>query len=244
MESPPSASDINKLKRDYHELGVSLDSLSVKVNGMNSLRSQVLSANAIRLSLITMPLGIARVGAVSGDYWFGNKVVASHTLSGLARATKVWSALQTGWTVNEAANWVEVGGASPTGEFEYSGAFPASGVRKFLVTWAFNMYGFSNVLWWNMLGRVTKDSGSGHVIVPGSEMSSTPYAWYTVFAVHVEQHTISGSCVVSIASGDKIAFQFGNFVSVGAGTLTVSDLHTKTDSTGLQLTITPVDNMT
>lgn len=62
MENPPSASDINKLKSDYQELSVSLDSLSVKVNGMNSLSSQVLSANAIRLSLITMPLGIARVG--------------------------------------------------------------------------------------------------------------------------------------------------------------------------------------
>ncbi len=62
MENPLSASDINKLKRDYQELRSSLDSLSVKVNGMNSLSSNALSTNAIRLSLITMPLGIARVG--------------------------------------------------------------------------------------------------------------------------------------------------------------------------------------
>ena len=62
MENPLSASDINKLKRDYQELRSSFDSLSVQVNVMRSLSSQELSANAIRLSLITMPLGIARVG--------------------------------------------------------------------------------------------------------------------------------------------------------------------------------------
>jgi hypothetical protein len=174
-------------------------------------------------------------------YWFGNKVVASHTLTGMARGSKQWSALQTGWTANEAANWVEVGGGSPTGEFEYSGTFPASGVRKFLVTWAFQMYGYSTVLWWNMLGRVTKDTGSGHVLVPGSEMASTPYAWYAVFGVNIDQHHVSGSCVVSIASGDKIAFQFGNFVS-GAGTVNLVNLQTNLDATGLQLTITPVDD--
>lgn len=62
MENPASASDINRLKRDYRELSSSLDSLSARVNMISGLRSQQLSANSIRLSLITMPLGIARVG--------------------------------------------------------------------------------------------------------------------------------------------------------------------------------------
>jgi hypothetical protein len=62
MENASSDSDIDKLKRDYWDLSVSLNSLSVKVNGMNSLSSQELSSNSIRLSIIGMPLGITRVG--------------------------------------------------------------------------------------------------------------------------------------------------------------------------------------
>jgi hypothetical protein len=87
---------------------------------------------------------------------------------------------------------------------------------------------------------VTKDTGSGHVLVPGSTVSSDWYGYLYLFGVYLERPQISGSCIVSIASGDKIGLDWGvHCLNALGGTFNLSGWHTYDD--GIIVTITPVD---
>ena len=112
-------------------------------------------------------------------------------------------------------------------------------MRKFRVAYHFVIDGYTTALWWNMLGRITrKPSGGAFAVVPGSVMSSPRYAFYSIFGVYIQRHHVSGECIVSMADGDELSFQYGNFAS-GAGTFTAGNL--QTIDSGISLTITPAD---
>ena len=109
----------------------------------------------------------------------------------------------------------------------------------FCVTYDFQIYGGASVPFWKMLGRITKDDGTGHSLVPGSEASSDWYG-YLSFIVYHQIHVVSSSSIVVIEPGDKISFQFGHYASAlfNISGLTTHLLH------GISLTITPADVVT
>jgi hypothetical protein len=141
------------------------------------------------------------------------------------------------WTVRDSNNWTQV---ASSGEFTYGGAFPAGGTRKFLVSWALSATGFGSHSYWNTKVRVTKDTGSGHVVVPGSVVSSNWYGWFNFFGYFAERPEIAGSCIVSIDSGDTIGLDFGfHCLNSAVATFNVPSWYTYDD--GIIITITPVD---
>ena len=162
------------------------------------------------------------------------KALATPAVNGLALNTDHWFTPTT-WTVRDSNNWTH-----SSGEFTYGGAFPASGTRKFLVSWALSAQGWATKTVWNTKVRVTKDTGSGHVVVPGSTVSSNWYGWLALFGLYFERPEISGSCIVSIASGDKIGLDWGVYcLNSFGGTFNLSGWLTQDD--GIIVTITPVD---
>jgi hypothetical protein len=87
---------------------------------------------------------------------------------------------------------------------------------------------------------VTKDTGSGHVVVPGSVVSSSWYGWFAFFGYFGERPEIAGSCIVSIDSGDTIGLDFGFYcLNSAVATFNVPSWYTYDD--GIIITITPVD---
>ena len=139
------------------------------------------------------------------------------------------------WTVRDNENWSQAGG-----EFSYLGAFPASGTRKFLVSWALSSEGYANANYWNTKVRITKDTGSGHVLVPGSTVSSTWYGVVGIFSLIFNRADIAGSCIVSIASGDKIGLDWGLYCqNSSVATFNVNGWNTHDD--GIIISITPAD---
>jgi len=176
------------------------------------------------------------VGAAPLDraWLHANYTKTTAAVNGLALNTDHWFTPAT-WTVRDSNNWTHSGG-----EFTYGGAFPAGGTRQFLVSWALSAQGWSTKTSWNTKVRVTKDTGSGHVLVPGSTVSSDWYGYLYLFGVYLERPQISGSCIVSIASGDKIGLDWGvHCLNALGGTFNLSGWHTYDD--GIIVTITPVD---
>jgi hypothetical protein len=177
------------------------------------------------------------VGAAPLDraFWHGYKTLAHHTLTGLTKGADNWVTTPPSWTVQEAEEWSE-----SSGEWSYAGDFPASGKRYFRVSYHFAIDGYASANWWRMQGRVTHTpDGGAAAVVPGSIMSSTPYAFYAIFGVSIQHHHVSGSCIVEMAhEDDTLSFQYGNYVT-GAGTFTAGNLITR--DSGLSLTITPAD---
>jgi hypothetical protein len=162
------------------------------------------------------------------------KALATPAVNNLALNTDHWFTPTT-WTVRDSNNWTH-----SSGEFTYGGAFPASGTRKFLVSWALSAQGWATKTVWNTKVRVTKDTGSGHVVVPGSTVSSNWYGWLALFGLYFERPEISGSCIVSIDSGDKIGLDWGVYcLNSFGGTFNLSGWLTQDD--GIIVTITPVD---
>jgi hypothetical protein len=152
-------------------------------------------------------------------------------LNGLTANADNW-VTPTTWVVRESENWTH-----SSGEFEYTG----SGTRQFLVSWSFSFTGWSNNKWWRMKGRITQDTGTGHVVVPGSVIASQQYAYYSLYGVFVEDHILSGSAIIEVSSEDKISLDFGNYCANGAiSTFNVGTLFSNED--GFLLTITPADN--
>ena len=152
-------------------------------------------------------------------------------LNGLTANADNW-VTPTTWVVRESENWTHT-----SGEFAYTG----SGTRQFLVSWAFSFTGWSSKSWWRMKGRITKDTGSGHVVVPGSTIASQQYAYYSLFGVFVEDHILSGSSIVEVSDGDTLSLDYGNYCSNGSiSTFNVGSLFSNDD--GFLLTITPADN--
>lgn len=177
------------------------------------------------------------VGAAPLDraWMHANYTQTSVAYNTLAVNTDHWYTPAT-WTVRDSNNWTH-----SSGEFTYGGAFPAGGTRKFLVSWALSAAGFGSHSYWNTKVRVTKDTGSGHAVVPGSVVSSNWYGWFSFFGYFAERPEIAGSCIVSIDSGDTIGLDFGFHClnNSGIATFNVPSFYTYDD--GIIVTITPVD---
>jgi hypothetical protein len=180
------------------------------------------------------------VGATPLDraWMHANYTQGSVAYNTLAVNTDHWYTPAT-WTVRDSNNWTQV---ASSGEFTYGGDFPAGGTRKFLVSWALSAQGYANQNYWNNKVRVTKKpSGGSHTLVPGSVVSSTWYGGLSIFGVILLRPTISGSCIVSIASGDTIGLDFGHYCNnlSGIATFNVGSWYTEDD--GIIITITPAD---
>jgi hypothetical protein len=177
------------------------------------------------------------VGAAPLDraWLHANYTQGSVAYNTLAVNTDHWYTPAT-WTVRDSNNWTH-----SSGEFTYGGAFPAGGTRKFLVSWALSAQGYSTHNHWNTKVRVTKDTGSGHVVVPGSVVSSSWYGYLSIFGVHLERPEIAGSCIVSVASGDTIGLDWGLYCQNMSGITTFNVGSWFTHDDGIIVTITPVD---
>ena len=174
-------------------------------------------------------------------YWQGHQDIPSTlTYSNMNASTTTWQT-RISFDETEAENWTETGG-----ELEYTGNFPASGVRKFLVTYSFLGEGYSSQVWTTLFFRVTKDTGSGHAEVLGSINGHNPFAYVSIFGVFVMRFIVSGAVIVSIESGDKLALQYGFYNSADSGTYTVGNFTTRLIGgdvldTGINMNITPAD---
>jgi hypothetical protein len=178
------------------------------------------------------------VGAAPLDraWLHANYTKVTSSYFSLAVNTDHWYTPAT-WTVRDSNNWTH---SSSSGEFTYGGAFPAGGTRKFLVSWALSAESLVDRTWVNTKVRVTKDTGSGHAVVPGSVVSSNWYGIVGVYSIIFTRADIAGSCIVSIASGDKIGLDWGIHCKTAAtGTFNAYGWSTYDD--GIIITITPVD---
>ena len=169
-------------------------------------------------------------------YMCADKTFSGVSYTSLTAATENWGTVLTGWNLREVENWEE-----SSGEFQYTGAFPTSGTRKFLLSYDYTIYANSSRSFVKMLGRITRDTGSGHAVVPGSSASTDWYSVLAFFGYH-SIFQLSHSSIVSVESDDVISFQYGTMASAGAA-YNVSNIAT-TEGSGVVITITPADIIT
>ena len=236
LETAPEFYTRESEERFRRELENYLLRLSSEVNGASSAQSTEASLSSKRESLILSPTGektysVNDAVPLERSYYMGTKTVASTTASMAGGGAEHW-VTPTSWTARQADEWAESGG-----EFSYSGAFPASGSRRFLVSYTSSFSGYTTVLVWSMLARITKKpDGGSHAAVAGSSHKSNPYGWFA-YIVYNQAHRLSCSSIVEIESGDVISFQYGNTVS-GGGTPSITRA---TSGDGIVLTIIPAD---
>jgi len=100
--------------------------------------------------------------------------------------------------------WAEDGS---TGEFEYSGSFPTSGVRTVIVSWSMTLWYNANSAYIAPVGRVSKYDGSWNPVGGSVAMGALDFYLYT--GLYWQFHNVSNSAVVDIESGDKLRFDYG-----------------------------------
>lgn len=140
----------------------------------------------------------------------------------------------TPWTLHAPnSDWTET-----SGEFEYTGTYPASGSRRFLVQWSWTLWFYTfqpNVA---ICGKIAKEPSEGsYADVPGSMEISGIANYGTFLTAYLFFHNLSGSCIVSMEAGDKIKFQHGTF---GFGTYGVVAYASIAGTDGATITITPI----
>ena len=182
---------------------------------------------------------------LNGDYWDGHWDTAVLPTATFDKGVITWMDAFEDWTELQARNWTET-----DGEFIYSGDFPASGQRKFLVTYQFTIDAYANALWWTAVGRLTKDSGSGHETIEGSVQAFSQYAYVVVYGVYLERIQLSNSTIVTIEEGDKLAFNLGfHCTAGGASTYNLGGINTillqfpLTPVKGFHINITPITDL-
>ena len=175
-------------------------------------------------------------------HWNTNEVLPISTFD---KGVITWMDAFEDWTELQASKWTET-----DGEFIYSGNFPASGQRKFLVTYQFTLDAYANALWWTAVGRLTKDSGSGHDTIEGSVQAFSQYAYVIVYGVYLERTQLSNSTIVTIEEGDKLAFNLGfHCTTGGASTYNLGGINTgllqfpTTPVKGFHINITPITDL-
>ncbi len=208
------------------ELSGDLDAAGYKVTGLGAPTDTDDAATKTYVD------STVAAGGLEKSYLFANKTFTSLAYAGLSRGVDHW-VTPTGWTLNVNDEWSE-----SSGEFTYGGAYPAGGTRYFAVNWCFDMLGYADATYWKMLGRLTIDTDSGHVKVPGSQQGGDYFSWMSFFGLYLQRHNVCGTAIVAMSNGDKLSFQYGYHIS-GAGTANIGSLYTQDD--GIQMTITPVD---
>jgi len=145
-------------------------------------------------------------------------ITVAKTHAGLTGNVITWHAGLTGWTQDVNSNWT----ASGTG-FTYDGPYPeGKASRVFRVSWQFHFqWSNAGVQGCSMLGRMTRDTGSGAVAIPGSESMTSRYGQLLYFGIYFHSAPASASALVSVSDGDVVAFQYGSY---GAVTYAVNGL--------------------
>ena len=143
----------------------------------------------------------------------------------------------TGWTLHAPNNgWTE-----NNSEFEYTGTYPASGTKTFLVQYTMHLQFYSTGAGSTTVGLVNKitkkPSGSSYADVPGSFEISEVGNYTSGFGANFHFHSVSGSCIVSMDEGDTIAFNFGTFAWAA---YTPVGYATTAGTEGATMTITPI----
>ena len=196
---------------------------------------------------------ITGVGDPTAAQDASTKAYADTQHAGYLCTSGVWSAGAMGGTLGAGANFVPItditswtahapnnGWTETSSEFEYTGTYPASGTKTFLVQYAIQLQvNASGALaaYVGLIAKITKDTGSGYSDVPGSTEVSAIDAYTTGFGLHFHWHSVSGSCIVSVEAGDTIAFNYGTY---GFGAYTPTAYATNTGTEGATLTITPI----
>lgn len=238
LVSAPESYDQDGESRFRRGLENYLLELSSEVNGASSAQSTESSLASKREALILAPHGVETYPGVEdleSSYFFANNSISftdsTNSKNGL---TEYWSK-PTSWTSRQADEWAEDG---TSGDFEYTGAFPSSGSRRFLVSYSFNVGGYTTRERWRMMGRVRKTpSGGSEADVPGSIQSQLNYATVAFFAARLSSFQISCSVIVDVSIGDKISFYYGNYVDT-AGTYNIQNT---SQGDGVMLAIIPAD---
>ena len=140
LETAPEFYTRESEERFRRELENYLLRLSSEVNGASSAQSTEASLSSKRESLILSPTGektysVNDAVPLERSYYMGTKTVASTTASMAGGGAEHW-VTPTSWTARQADEWAESGG-----ECAYSGAFPASGSRRFLVSYTSSFSG-------------------------------------------------------------------------------------------------------
>jgi hypothetical protein len=157
-------------------------------------------------------------GGSAASYYCASKVLESGATT-VTVGDVTWATKPTTWTEHLASDWEEDG---TTGDFEYTG----SATRKFLVTWSMTLdYLTSGTVYaqrTSMTGKIEKTpSGGGAGDVAGSIHQAGGMLQYaTAFGSYYWLDHLSGSVIVSMATGDKLSFRYGFANSYSAVTAT------------------------
>jgi hypothetical protein len=233
------------------DLSIQVDAIDSKINSILSGRNSNISKMASRASLLSTPAGVdgypssePQSGSVTpvlsyGSFNKGWGIGAGPSNENITLSTMYWFAVPTVWTNNLSLNMSELSGA--TGRFmPGAGVVPTGGSRKFLINWSMNLWYYAATAYLGLAGRITKTpSGSAKVEVPGSSQTTSWDHYLVYLGSYFYMKSLSGSAMVSLASGDTIQFEFG-FNSV-SGSGTVSVIPYRTYESGLTLDITAVD---
>lgn len=228
-----------ELTNRLEDMSIEDDSIAsaVDTSASSMIKRQLLSAPALGQSEVDENFQVLGLKDATG-YMSASKAVSSYSVTGYTRNADQWVAAPTSWTSNIANGWSESSGA-----FSYSGEMPDIGSRKFLVSYAFSLYGYSTQAFWRMIGKLTKTpSGGSAADIAGSMQTDSYYGSQIAFGVYFMLHNVSASTIVSIASGDTISFQYGHYVSHAiAGTYNIGNLQSLSGMDGIGLAISPID---
>ena len=188
-----------------------------------------------------VPFGQSEVGLTlepayaSFSKGWGTSDAVTHT--GLNLSAINWFSPPTTWTRNTYKDWEEVGPG--TGTFKYTGGFPGSGSRNFLVNWSINLYYYS-ASYMGLAGRIRKTpSGGSPAEVAGSSQTTSWDHYLLYLGSYFYMKSLSNSAIVSLADGDTIQFEYGGNSVSGSGT--TSFVAYRTYESGMNVTITSVD---
>ncbi len=238
----------NDFRRD---LGVRLEGIDSKIDQILGGSSGELSKMASRASLLSPPAGFTGSKRTQGsstgtepaygsfNKTWGTSDAVTHT--GVTLSSMAWFTEDippTVWTRNFYKDWEELGPA--TGRLRYTGSYPASGSRKFLINWGMNLYYYSASTYLGLAGRITKTPAGGSAAEVAGSAQTTSWDHYLVYlGSNFYMKYVGGTAMVSISAGDTIQFEYGvNSVS-GSGTTTV--VAYRTYESGITVNIVSMD---
>ena len=198
------------------ELEDYLLSISGEIDELKTLSGSETSSASKRSLLSSLPVGQTEVGPDAPSYLFGNKTISGTTWTGTNVLINQWPATMSGWTISESSDdWSEGSG----GDLVYSG----DRERVFRITWSSYCYGGISQNWARSLGRVTKKpSGGSHAQVDVSVKGSDFDYIAAGFGFYFHLDDISNTFMLSMSTGDAIAFDQGFAFSVFGGSDTTA----------------------
>ena len=171
-------------------------------------RSDSISSEATKRSLLaSLPTGQTEIGYEAAAYYCASKTLESGATTVDTNGV-TWATKPTTWTANLSSLWAEDG---TTGDIEYTGA----GTRKFYVSWGLTLDYYTSGSGYGQLttitGKIDKTPvGLSAAPVAGSiRESGTRVNYTTAYGLYFFLSHVSGSAIVSVATGDKLSFRYG-----------------------------------